>query len=214
MRQRKPSRLLLAFVKLTGVLPALLFFLPKVHRADGAPRRLPKPCILMSNHKSLLDFVLYLILFPFRTIRFLMAEVLFNKGKAFAWFLFKIGGIFVDRDAYNFDFVGEALETLEKGQSVGVFPQGRLPVNGQSFPFKPGIVYIALRTEAPIVPVYTAGGYGFFKRAHVVIGAPIYLCEQCTCDPENPTPEELDRLTRYLEAQVDELKRQWEAGEV
>ena len=95
---QKASKLLLGFVKLTGILPALLLFKPKVYLAGkSASKKLPKRAILMSNHTSLLDFVLYLIMFPFRTIHFLMAEVLFNKGKAFGWFLYKIGGIFVNR---------------------------------------------------------------------------------------------------------------------
>ena len=129
--------------------------------------------ILVSNHKSLMDFVLYLILFFGKTVRFLMAEVLFNKGKLFANFLFAIGGIYVNRDACDFSFMNESVNILKKGGVVGVFPQGRLPVGGKPFPFKSGITYIALRSERPIVPVYTDGNYGIFKRARVVIGTPI-----------------------------------------
>ena len=99
-----------------------------------------------------------------------MAEVLFNKGKMFSWFLYKIGGIFVNRDACDFTFVDDSLHVLDRKGVVGVFPQGRLPVGGKPFPYKPGIVLIALRTDAPIIPVYTDGNYGLFKRAHIMIG--------------------------------------------
>lgn len=205
----KHNPFVLGFVKLTAYLPAMLFFKPKVYYLDQKVqgRKLPKPCILMSNHTSLMDFPLYLILFPRRTIRFLMAEVLFRKGKLFSWFLKSLGGLYVDRDGMSFDFVGQSLEILEKGGTVGIFPQGRLPVGGKPFPFKPSISYIALRCNAPIVPVYTDGNYGLFKRSHVMIGTPITLPP---VEEEDLTKENYERLTRYLEQQEYKLKEELE----
>lgn len=205
----KHNPFVLGFVKLTAYLPAMLFFKPKVYYLDKKVqgRKLPKPCILMSNHTSLMDFPLYLILFPWRTIRFLMAEVLFRKGKLFSWFLKSLGGLYVDRDGMSFDFVGQSLEILEKGGTVGIFPQGRLPVGGKPFPFKPSISYIALRCNAPIVPVYTDGNYGLFKRSHVMIGTPITLPP---AEEEDLTKENYERLTRYLEQQEYKLKEELE----
>ena len=65
MKQRNVNPILLWIVKLTGLIPALLFLKLKVIYADKKKqsRKLPKGCILMSNHRSLMDFVLYLILF-------------------------------------------------------------------------------------------------------------------------------------------------------
>ena len=199
-------KLFLGFVKLTGAIPAWLFFKPRVHLAAGAKRRLPKNCILVSNHISLMDFVLCILVFPLRTIRFLIAEVMYNKGKVMATFLGLLGGIQVDRDAKSFDFVSCALEVLDDGGAVGVFPQARLPVKGQHFPFTVSTTFIAMRTSAPIVPVYTDGNYGLFKRANLVIGAPIYLQEHCKDGlGENA---QLDYLTKLLEEKVFALKEE------
>lgn len=206
MKQKNVNHLLLWFVKLTGVPLALLFFKPKIYYVDKKVQslRLPKSCILMSNHKSLMDFVLYLCLFFGKTIRFLMAEVLFNKGKLFASFLFGIGGIYVNRDNYDFSFMYETIKVLDKGGIVGIFPQGRLPVGDKEWPFKPSVTYIALNSDAPIVPVYTDGNYGLFKRAKVVIGTPIDIHEFCTQKKTNEA--EIKRLTEMLQSKVDELK--------
>ena len=206
MKQKNVNHLLLWFVKLTGVPLALLFFKPKIYYVDKKvqSRRLPKSCILMSNHKSLMDFVFYLCLFFGKTIRFLMAEVLFNKGKLFASFLFGIGGIYVNRDNYDFSFMYETIKVLDKGGIVGIFPQGRLPVGDKEWPFKPSVTYIALNSDAPIVPVYTDGNYGLFKRAKVVIGTPIDIHEYCT--QKNPNEAEIKRLTEMLQSKVEELK--------
>lgn len=210
MKRHKMSRLFLGFVKLTGVIPVLIFFKPRIHYMNRKVRglRLPKPAILMSNHMSLLDFPLYLLVFPFRSIRFLMSEALYGKNNFFAWFLDKLGGIFVDREAYSLGFVGESLEALEKGGTVGVFPEGRLPIKGEYHPFKPGIVYIALRTDAPIIPVYTAGGYSLTKRTNIMIGEPFYIHRYC--DSENPDSKELARLTKILEEENGRLKAELE----
>ena len=209
-KKSKMNLFLLGFVKLTGALFAYIFFKPKVYTVSKKTKRfLPKSAILMSNHTSLMDFALYLIVFLFRNLHFLMAEVLFNKGKLFSKFLYAMGGIYVNRDACDFSFVQDSLNVLESGGIVGVFPQGRLPVDGKPFPYKPGIVLIALRTDAPIVPVYTDGNYGLFKRAHIIIGEEIYLRDYAS--GENVSHEEIEALTKMLEeknfALRDELEK-------
>lgn len=198
--------LFVGFVKLTGIVPAWLFLKPRIRLAPNAKRALPKNCILVSNHMSLIDFVLCILCFPCRTIRFLIAEVLYNKGKLFAWFLGALGGIKVDRDAKSFDFVSDALEVLDNGGTVGVFPQGRLPVNGCRFPFTVSTAFIATHTDAPIIPVYTDGNYGLFKRANLVIGDPIYLQEFCKDGLDDQ--QQLAQLTAILEEKVFALKEE------
>ncbi len=195
--------LFVGFVKLTGLPAAWVFFKPKVFYM-GKRTSLPKPCIVVSNHKSLMDFVLYLLIFPFRTIRFLMAEVLFNKGKLFGKFLHAIGGIKVDRDAHSFDFVSDALQVLDEGGTVGIFPEGRLPIGGKPWPFTPSTAFIAMHTDAPIVPVYTDGNYGLFKRTKVMIGEKIHLGDYC--DPSLSQEEQIKALTELLESKVYALK--------
>ncbi len=197
---------MLLFTKVTGMIPALLFLKPRVRVQEGGKRRLPRPSILVSNHCSLMDFVLYLFVFPFRTIRFLMAEVLFRKGKFFSAFLYGLGGIYVNRDSREFGFVSNSIEVLDGGGILGVFPQGRLPINGKPFPFTVSTAFIALHANAPIVPVYTDGNYGLFKRANVVIGKPFYLTEYV--QEGLSEDEQLQRLTQLLERKVYDLKEE------
>ena len=190
--------------KVTGVLPAWLLFKPKVRLAPGASRRLPKNCILVSNHTSLMDFVLYFLMFPRRTIRFPMAEVLYNKGKAMAFLLDALGGIKVDRDGKDFGFVPECLEVLDSGGTLGIFPQGRLPLNGKPFPFTVSTAFIATNTDAPIIPVYTGGKCGISRRADVVIGAPIHVAD--LLQPGLSQDAQLQKLTEMLEKTVYDLE--------
>ena len=199
-------RLCLGFVKLTGILPAWIFLKPRIRLAKGAQRQLPKSCILVSNHISLMDFVVYLLIFPFRTIRFLIAEVLYNRSKVFAAFLNLIGGIRVDRDTKSFGFVSDALKVLDEGGTIGIFPQGRLPLKGQQFPFTVSTAFIAMNTDVPIIPVYTDGNYGITKRVGVVIGEPIYIKELCI--EGLGEQEQIAQLTKQLEEKVFALKEE------
>ena len=196
----------LGFVKLTGALPAWLFLKPRVHLAKGAKRTLPKSCILVCNHISLLDFVLLLLVFPFRTIRFLIAEVLYNRSGFLRVFLNLIGGIRVEREAKSFDFVSHTLNVLDDGGTVGIFPQARLPLKGQKFPFTPSTAFIAMHTDAPIIPVYTDGNYGFLKRANLVIGPEILLKDHVRQELDQQS--QLDHLTKLLEEKVFALKEE------
>jgi 1-acyl-sn-glycerol-3-phosphate acyltransferase len=204
MKNKWFINLFLGFTKLTGIIPAFLFFKPRVFVAQNAKRRLPKNCILVSNHKSLLDFVLYLVIFPLRTIHFLMAEVLYNKSKFFAFLLNSWGGIKVERDERDFSFVNESIEILDNGGAIGIFPEGRLPINNKPWPFTTSTAFIAMHSDAPIVPIYTEGNYGIFKRAKVCIGEPFLLTDYAKKDLNDG--EQLTHLTKVLEEKVYALK--------
>lgn len=213
MRRKKVNYAVLWFTKLTGVIPALLFFKPKVYYVDKRVqgRHLPKGSILMSNHISLMDFVLYLMVFFGNTVRFLMAEVLFGKSKVFSWLLYSLGGLYVNRYTYNISAISKSVEILKKGGVVGIFPQGRLPVGEKPLPFKSGIAYIAIYADSPIIPVYTDGNYGLFKRAKMVIGTPIYLKDYL--NGERDDKNEFERLAAVLEEKTYELKEFLESRE-
>lgn len=206
MKQARPGLGVTWFVRITGAWAALPLLKPKVYckNKEIQGKKLKKPSILVSNHVSLMDFVLYLFVFWRNFVHFQVAEVMFNKSKFMSWLLFKLGCIRVDRDQFDFGFIGDSLELLDKGEVIGIFPSGRLPIDGKSFPFKPSVIFIALRTDAPIIPVYTDGQYGLFKRARVVIGEPIYIRDYCQTN--EPSQQELEALTQMLEDKVYALR--------
>lgn len=189
-------------VKLTGVIPLWLLFRTKTHYINKKvqSKRLRGSVILMSNHKKLTDFFLYFSLFPFRRLHFLIAEVMYNKGKFFAWALDCLGGIRVDRTSYEFNFIRKAVDELDKGHVVGAFPEGQLPRTKELGAFHPSTVMIALQSGAPIVPVYTDGSYYSLKRTHVMIGEPIYLRNYCS--QVNPSKEQIDALNTLLREKI------------
>ena len=129
----------------------------------------------------------------------------------FSFMLNSLGGIKVERDAHDFSFVSESIEILDKKGILGIFPESRLPINNVPWPFTTSTAFIASHADAPIVPVYTDGRYGLFKRAHVAIGKAFTLTDYCQEGLDEQA--QLQHLTNVLEEKVYALKKEMEDAE-
>ncbi len=202
-----------AFVKITALPVQWVCFRTKVYYEDKKiqSRRIKGQAIIVSNHTSVYDYAVFLFVFFFRTLRYQMAEILF-KTKLLKWFLRRLGGIFVDRNSYDFLFVKKSVEILNKKGIVGIFPEGRIPKEGEEKPleFKTSATYIALESGAKIIPLYTNGSYFNKKRARVIIGCPIDVQELWDDSLDEKT--NIEQITKTIRKKVidlkDELSRQ------
>lgn len=168
------------FTKITAWPVQKICFRTKIKYEDRSVqgRRIKGPAILVSNHTSVFDYAVYLFVFWGRTLRFQMAEVLFER-KVLGLFLKMMGGILIHRDSANLSFLSKSSDILANGGIVGIFPEGRLARKGEErpLPFKTGAAFLSLQTGVPIIPVYTNGSYFSKKRASVVIGKPCFPSE-------------------------------------
>lgn len=188
------------FLRVTGIIPALLFFSRKIYYVNrkNQGRRIKGGAIIISNHKSIYDFALYLFVFLRGVIRPLVAEIMFRKNIFLTVFLKQLGAIKVNREDYDFSFMAKTINILNKGQKALIFPESRLPREDETemLEFKPSFVYIALQSNAPIIPVYTSGDYFGRSRTKVMIGEKIYLHE--LYDNSKSEPENISYLTNYV----------------
>ena len=196
------------FVKITGWPAQLLCFRTKVLYEDKnvQGRHIKEAAIVLSNHTSVFDYAVYLFVFFTRTLRFQMAEVLFQKP-LLGMFLRCMGGIRVDRGTHDFGFLPKSQEILERGGVVGIFPESRLPLPGEArpLPFKVSAAYLALTSGVPIIPVVTNGSYFSRRRARVLIGKPILasdLLEEGASETEN-----LQIVSERLRERIIELEK-------
>ncbi|MGI6264433.1 MAG: lysophospholipid acyltransferase family protein [Acutalibacteraceae bacterium] len=194
-------------VKITAWPVQWLCFRTKVYYEDRAAqsRRIRGAAIVISNHTAVFDYAVYLFVFFWRTLRFQMAEVLFEK-KPLGWLLKGLGGIRVDRGAFDFGFVARSQEVLRRGGVVGIFPESRLPRPGEErpLPFKTSAAYLALSAGVPVIPVVTDGSYFRLRRARVLIGKPLMAAD--LIDPDRDDRENLQIVTGALRARVIELE--------
>ena len=196
-----------SFVKITGFPLALLFlrFRCFYEDKDAQGCRIKGPAIIVSNHTSVWDYGIMLFLFFFRTIRVQAAEVLYRK-RLLAFFLNRMGAIYVNRQSCDYAFLDQSEDVLKKGGVLCIFPEGRIPKEDETPPleFTSSFVRIALETGVRIIPVYTDGRYFGKGPASVVIGKPIDASS--LLDESKGPKENLDAISGYVREKVMGLK--------
>lgn len=115
------------------------------------------PLIFASNHESALDIWVLLEQLP-RTVRFIAKRELFSIP-VFGWYMRVGGHIPVDRKNHvqAVQSLRAAADTVRRGTSLIVFPEGTRSRDGRVQPFKKGPFALALEAQVPIVPVAVSG---------------------------------------------------------
>lgn len=160
------------------------------HRLDAPLLTIPPQgaVLIVANHVSGLDpLLLYAI--TNRPLRFLIDAHQYHRF-GLTWLFRLIGGIPVDYTGRPEKALKAALQALEAGEAVAIFPQGGFVLPSQ-FPskLKRGVFWLAQHTQTPtpIYPVYIKGvrgmGYavrGVFIRSRVQLSAypPLYCAQE------------------------------------
>ena len=140
--------------------------------------------ILAPNHPSDLDsFVLGTAIK--RQLHTMGKEELFRKR--FAEFIFrKLNTFPVKRGETDREAIRTAVDILESGYVIDIYPEGTVSRDGALQEPKLGIAFIALRSKVPVVPVAIIGIFNVmskgqkFPRPHKVVikfGKPLYFDE-------------------------------------
>ena len=108
------------------------------------------PVIIAANHRSMWDVPIHVIACP-RPVTFMAKRELF-KGPVLSWAWRVLGGFPVRREISDMRAIEAGLEVLDRGEVLGLYPEGTRSLSGQMLPFLKGTAWIALRTGAPIVP--------------------------------------------------------------
>ena len=133
-----------------------------VHGEENVPPM--GPLIVVANHVSNFDPPLVSASFP-RRIWFLAKKELF-KGPG-RWFFTAYGAHPVNRSATDPRAYRWALEKLATDQCVMIFPEGTRSRTGAMKKAQPGVVRLAMKSQAAIVPVGITGTNGKNSPLHV-----------------------------------------------
>ena len=169
-------------------------------------RHIKGPAIVICNHRSLKDFAMIMFLFPFRKVYCQMSEAVYTRNKFQGWIMKVLGGIRVDRKNNELSFMDKSEELLEKGKILVVFPEAKVSTDGQVKKFAPSYVVLAQKTGVPIIPVFTDGNYGLFKRTHVTIGKKLFVYDYC--EDVYPTKDQIDGLNKMIRHRVMSMGQQ------
>src|SRR4030042_2164670 len=121
------------------------------------------PMILIGNHINFLDvFVALTFTYP-RKIFFLVKKETFETP--FLRFLFNTwGSIPVDRGTADFQALNKAIDVINQGHFFAIAPEGTRTKDGRLIKAHSGVVVIALKSKATIMPIVQYGGEKFYKN--------------------------------------------------
>ena|SRR5215204_271164 len=146
-----------------------------VHGGEGVPAE--GPLIVASNHSQYADPVLVCVAVP-RRLQWMAKRQLFVFP--FRRFFEFIGSFPVDREGGGRGAIRAALALMAAGWALGIFPEGTHRGAGSAREAKSGVVVLAVRGGAPVLPVYVGRLPGPLSRLrgeklHIFVGEPIKL---------------------------------------
>jgi 1-acyl-sn-glycerol-3-phosphate acyltransferase len=215
-----PIGLLFAAVE-TPITKPILYFLGHIgvmlalslsgirYRVSGR-ERLPqgRAMVFCSNHESNVDPpVLFLALHPRLHILF-KAEL--QKLPVLGRVMVKGGFVPVERDRREASMasIERAAASIRSGNSFLIFPEGTRSRTSELLPFKKGGFIMAIKAQAPIVPVAVHGGRAAMQKGSwfvrpvmvdVRIGDPI--------ETSGFTLDQRDELIEVVRGRIEELRR-------
>ncbi len=163
----------LNFLRIT-VLPLLRIVRP--FRLYGNKKVQDGPCVYVSNHHTMLD-PMYSAATTWEGIHFISKKELFSKP-VLGWALKKCKAIPASRDGHDLRVVLDSFKCLKNGEKICIFPEGTRNRTGEPLaPFQHGASAIAIKAKVPVVPMMIYKKPRFFRRTHVIVGAPFELNE-------------------------------------
>ena len=111
------------------------------------------PAVMVPNHSSWLDAILFRVFCP-RPIRIIawagnFKSKIMKKWASFCGVILMGGGPKSIVGAFK-----EARQTLDDGETLGMFPEGGISRSNQVRTFKPGLLKILKDRKVPIIPMY------------------------------------------------------------
>lgn len=151
-----------------------------------------KAYVIISNHQSMLDvMILNRLFYKLRWI----SKIENYKVPFIGWYLRMAKYITIDRGNKDSKAVmmGLSAESLRKGISIMIFPEGTRSTDGEIGPFKQGAFELAMMTDKPILPVVLDGTGNVLPKHGLLISGghrlrirvlrPVYPWSFGTADP-------------------------------
>lgn len=161
------------------------------------------PVVYACNHTSYMDTPVLFSTIPGQ-FRILAKKELW-KIPFIGWYLHRSGQIPVDVTSSRaaLSSLSGGVRALRDGMSVFVFPEGGRTADGELQPFENGAAYLAIRAQAPVIPIGLSGIYDLLPMhtrhywptpLRMTVGAPIKTVGM--------TVREVDALTERIHATI------------
>lgn len=197
----KPTRTWRFLQAICRIVTSLAFDL-KVYGVHRLPQE--GGVLVVSNHQSYLDPVLLAV----RTRRPLsyMAKSELFRHKAFTWLIRALGAFPVRQGAGDVRAIKEAIERVQEGHALVIFPEGSRSHDGKLLPVEPGVALVIRKAKVPVVPCVIDGAYRAWPKGakfprpapvRIIYGHPIDLTGM---DRDQVVTVIQDRFARMLQS--------------
>ena len=192
----------------TGAIPALIWLRPKIHYPDGRPNK-KGAVLVLANHRTLIDPILVQTAFPFRRMNSIATKDLFSSPAKEKFFTL-MNCIKIDKDNFSTSSFHEIVERLGENKLVVIFPEGEVHVGSghEILAFKSGVVLMAHRSGAPVIPLYVAEKRKWYHRQHMVMGQAVDIREMLG---RIPTVDAIASASNTLREKEMELRAYYES---
>ncbi len=129
------------------------------------------PFILVCNHRSIVDPI-FLSTFLKRPVTF-MAKSELKRVPVVGKGILMYGSFYVNRHTADITAIKKALAVLKKAGILGIFPQGTRVKDDVMGSLEEGVGFLAVKSGAPVIPVYMDARYKVFGRERVIVGEPL-----------------------------------------
>lgn len=158
----------------------VLYFRIRAEGIENLPRE--GPAIVIANHASYLDAGVLGAALP-RKIHFIVLSSMYAMWRI-RWFYIGMETIPIHPGRPDRAAIRRALQVLDGGGVVGIFPEGSRSPDGSLREALPGAAMIAVRSGAPVVPAAIRGAFEAYPRGallprprsiHLRVGRPFRL---------------------------------------
>ena len=133
--------------------------------------RVKGKAIFIANHRSMWDPLILALVSP-RNILFMAKKELF-PSKLGNFFFRSLYAFPVNRRNVDLQSLKNALKVLDKGEVFGIFPEGKRAVTDSLDEFEKGAAFLAIRSGAPVIPIYIHPDTSRQVRPVMLVGKPI-----------------------------------------
>ena len=130
------------------------------------------PFVLIANHRHALDPIVMAMGIPKKQIVFLAKKEL-GKTRFTRNIMTRLHCILVDRHNVDMEAMRSCMKAVKMKKILLIFPEGTRHHEGEMEQIETGTALIAMRSRAPVIPIYFDRKLSFFKVTNLYIGEPI-----------------------------------------
>ena len=159
--------------EITRVLANILFHTVMPVRFHNKERLLREPpFLLIANHRHALDPIAMAMGIPKKQIVFLAKKEL-GKTPFLRNVMTRLHCILVDRHNVDMEAMRACMKAVKIKKVLLIFPEGTRHHEGQMEQIETGTALIAMRSKAPVVPIYFDRKLSLFKVTNLYVGEAI-----------------------------------------